>query len=63
MHPERKLQVLDLAFLKKRFKEKSFAKGASREQMAGCARLGLSLDEFLLLCLGAMQKISPELGL
>ena len=63
MHPERKLQVLDLAFLKKRFKEKSFAKGASREQMEGCARLGLSLDEFLSLCLGAMQKISPELGL
>ena len=63
MHPERKLQVLDLAFLKKRFKEKSFAKGASREQMEGCARLGLSLDEFLSLCLGAMQKISLELGL
>jgi uncharacterized protein len=63
MHPERKLQALDLPFLKKRFKEKSFAKGASRAQMEGCVRLGLALDEFLLLCLGAMQKISAELGL
>lgn len=63
MHPERKLAVLDLPFINKRFKEKSFAKGASREQMAGCARLGLSLDEFLALCLSAMQKIAPQLGL
>ena len=54
---------LDLPFLKKRFKEKSFAKGASREQMAGCAKLGMDLDEFLALCLGAMQKIASELGL
>jgi len=63
MHPDRKLQGPDLQFLKKRFKEKSFAKGASREQMEGCAKLGLTLDEFLLLCLDAMQKISAELGL
>lgn len=63
MHPEKKLAALDLPFLKKRFKEKSFAKGASREQMEGCARLGLTLDEFLPLCLGAMQRIAPQLGL
>lgn len=63
MHPDKKLQALDLAFLKKRFKEKSFAKGASREQMAGCAKLGLTLDEFLSLCLCAMQTMSGELGL
>ena len=63
MHPDRKLAALDLAFLKKRFKERSFAKGASREQMEGCSRLGMTLDEFLQLCLDAMKKISPELGL
>jgi uncharacterized protein len=63
MHPDRKLQSLDLPFLKKRFKEKSFAKGASREQMAGCAKLGMELDGFLSLCLAAMQKIAAELGL
>ena len=63
MHPDRKLAGLDLPFMKKRFKEKSFAKGASREQMEGCARLGMTLDEFLPLCLGAMQRIAPQLGL
>jgi len=63
MHPDKKLAALDLPFLKKRFKEKSFAKGASREQMEGCSRLALALDQFLLLCLGAMQKIAMQLGL
>jgi putative nucleotidyltransferase with HDIG domain len=63
MHPDKKLAGLDLPFLKKRFKEKSFAKGASREQMEASIKLGLTLDEFLQLCLQAMQKISPELGL
>ncbi len=63
MHPDKKLAGLDLAFMKKRFKEKSFAKGASREQMETCVTLGLSLDEFLQLCLQAMLKIAPELGL
>ena len=63
MHPDRRLAGLDLPFMKKRFKEKTFAKGASREQMENCTRLGMTLDEFLPLCLGAMQKISTELGL
>jgi hypothetical protein len=63
MHPDKKLAGLDLPFLKKRFKERSFAKGASREQMEICVKLGLTLDEFLVLCLQAMQKIAPELGL
>jgi hypothetical protein len=63
MHPQRKLAGVDLDFMKKRFREKSFAKGASREQMEGGARLGLSLDEFLALCLDSMQGIAPALGL
>lgn len=63
MHPARKLQSLDLPFLKKRFKERSFAKGASREQMAGCAKLGMDLDAFLSSCLSAMQGIASDLGL
>ena len=63
MHPDRKLAGLDLPFMKKRFKEKSFAKGASREQMEGCLALGMALDEFLSLCLAAMQRIAQPLGL
>lgn len=54
---------IDVEFLLNRFKEKSFARGASREQMASCEELGLSLEDFLAISLGAMQNISAELGL
>ncbi|MBN1352426.1 HDIG domain-containing protein [candidate division KSB1 bacterium] len=63
MHPEKKLAPLDLEFMKRRFKEKRFAAGADRTQIASCSELGLSLDEFLMLSLNAMQKINRELGL
>ncbi len=53
---------MSLDFLLKRFKEKSFARGASREQMQQCSKLNLSLDEFLQEALLAMQKISSSLG-
>ena len=33
--------------VKKRYKEKSFAAGADREQIARCSELGLELDDFL----------------
>lgn len=63
MHPERKLEAMDTTFVLRRFKEKSFARGANREQIATCSDLGLSLEEFIGLSLRAMQNISKELGL
>lgn len=63
MHPDKKLKSLDLTFLKKRFKEKSFARGASRDQIRESEKLGLDLDEFLTICLTAMQEIDSQLGL
>ncbi len=49
--------------MRKRFKEKSFAAGASREQIAKCSDIGLELDEFVAIGVAAMQGIAPELGL
>lgn len=63
MHPSKKLENINLKRMKKRFKVKTFAQGASREQMQECTKMGLELDEFLAICLEAMQKIAPELGL
>lgn len=63
MHPSKSLKGLDLNFLKRRFKEKRFAQGASREQMRSIEETGMSLDEFLSISLSAMQEISNELGL
>jgi putative nucleotidyltransferase with HDIG domain len=63
IHPERKLAAIDVPFLINRFHEKSFARGASREQIETCQDLGLSLEQFLELSLRALQAISSELGL
>jgi uncharacterized protein len=62
MHPEKKLALVEVVFILRRFKEKSFAKGASREQILSCGDMGLSLEEFTGIALAAMQGISQELG-
>ncbi len=61
--PEKKVSALDVDFLVNRFKEKSFARGVNRDQMATCSELGLSLEEFMHIGLEAMQSIDEELGL
>jgi len=63
MHPSKKLENVNLKRMKKRFKEKAFARGASREQMSECTKMDVELDDFLVTCLTAMQKISDDLGL
>ena len=63
VHPDKKLAELEVSSVKKRFKEKSFAAGANREQIARCCDIGLELDEFIGLGLEAMKKIAANLGL
>lgn len=63
IRPEKKLAAVDVPFLQKKLGEKSFAKGASRDQMQSCSELGLTLEEFLGLGLEAMQGISEALEL
>jgi putative nucleotidyltransferase with HDIG domain len=63
VRPDKKLEQVQLKSLKKRFKEKAFAKGANREQMQTCSELGLELEEFLQLCLESMKKIASDIAL
>ena len=63
VHPQKKMSAIDGAFVMNRFKEKSFARGADREQIKSCRHLGLSLEEFIAISLAAMQGIARELGL
>jgi putative nucleotidyltransferase with HDIG domain len=63
VRPEKKLASVEAKSVRKRFKEKSFAAGVSREQISSCSSLGLELDEFISLGLGAMKKIAENLGL
>jgi putative nucleotidyltransferase with HDIG domain len=63
VRPDKKLASVKLKSLKKRWKEKRFAAGASREAMAVHDGLGLDRDEFLTISLEAMQGIAGTLGL
>ena len=63
MHPSKSLEAANLKRMKKRLKEKSFAKGASRDQISTCEKLGISQDDFLIICRDAMQNIHEVLGL
>lgn len=61
--PSKKLADVTTDFILKRMNEKSFAKGADRDQIKSCSELGLSLEQFIGTALKAMKKISDELGL
>lgn len=63
IHPQRSIRDVDVAFLLSRFREKSFARGAKREQILSCEALGLPLEEFLSIALGAMQEQAEVLEL
>ena len=63
IHPDKKLASIDADFIVNRFAEKSFAKGANRENIKTCHELGLELREFIGLGLAGMQKAHEELGL
>jgi putative nucleotidyltransferase with HDIG domain len=63
VRPDKKIASLEPKSVRKRYKEKSFAAGASREQIAKCSDIGLELDEFIAIGLEAIQGIAPDLGL
>ncbi|NLB52418.1 MAG: HDIG domain-containing protein, partial [Syntrophomonadaceae bacterium] len=63
VRPDKQLVNVEVKSLKKRFKEKAFARGANREQMASCSEIGMELEEFFDIALKSMKLIAPELGL
>jgi hypothetical protein len=64
IHPEKRLNLLTVDFVMKRFNETSFARGANRAQILMCEKeLTIPLTEFVEIVLKAMQEISPVLGL
>lgn len=67
VYPSRKLADVKLKSVAKRFfKEPRFAAGTRRDEVAQCAQpegLNMPVEEFISVCLSAMQKIAPNLGL
>lgn len=64
VRPEKKLSSVTLEAVKKKWKQTSFAKGVERENIELCEeKLGIKLDDYIELCIKALQGISSELGL
>lgn len=64
VQPEKKLKSVTVKSILKKFKNKSFAAGANRDQIKTCeTELNIPLEEFIRITLKAMQVKSDELGL
>ncbi|MGC4115964.1 MAG: HDIG domain-containing protein [Myxococcales bacterium] len=64
IRPSKSTSDLSADSVKKRMKDKRFSAAINREQMKACKELlDLELDDFLGLCIQAMDEIRGELGL
>ncbi len=62
--PTRAITDVEVAGVKKKLKDKAFARGVSRDDVyQGAAELGVALDTHIAFCLEAMKKRAAELGL
>jgi putative nucleotidyltransferase with HDIG domain len=64
VRPSRSVHEVDARSVRKKMKDKAFARGVSREDVvAGAADLGVDLDEHIEFVIGAMRGSAEALGL
>ena len=62
--PGKSLAEVDVKSVRKRMKDKAFARKVNRDDIInGAADLGVDLDEHIAMCIEALQGIAGELGL
>jgi len=62
--PSRSIREVDVKSVRKKLKDKAFARSVSREDIVnGAAELGIDLDEHIEFCIRAMQARADALGL
>ena len=62
--PSKSLAEVDVKSVRKRMKDKAFARKVNRDDIInGAAALGVDLDDHIALCIEAMKPIAAELGL
>jgi putative nucleotidyltransferase with HDIG domain len=62
--PGKSLAEVEAPSVRKKMKDKAFARSVHREDIVeGAADLGLDLEEHISFCIAAMKPIAPELGL
>lgn len=64
VRPSKKIADVEVSSVKKKLKDKGFAAQVDRSQISKCEELlGIPLDEFVEITLGAMKNVAGELGL
>jgi putative nucleotidyltransferase with HDIG domain len=62
--PSKSIHEVEAASVKKKLKDKAFARNVSREDVyKGAEELGLPLEEHIAFCIEAMRSIAADLGL
>jgi putative nucleotidyltransferase with HDIG domain len=62
--PSKSIHEVETASVKKKLKDKAFARGVNREDVyKGAKELGIPLDEHITFCIEAMRSVAPDLGL
>jgi predicted hydrolase (HD superfamily) len=62
--PSRKIAEVEVSGVRKKMKDKAFARGVNREDVVqGAKELGVDLDAHIAFCLEAMKRRADELGL
>ena len=62
--PTKAIADVEVASVRKKMKDKAFARGVNREDVIqGAAELGVDLDQHIGFCLEAMKKRAGEIGL
>ena len=62
--PTKSIHDVEVAGVKKKMKDKAFARGVNRDDIVkGAEELGVSLDEHIAFCIAAMQRDAEALGL
>jgi len=64
VRPSKKIADVEVSSVKKKLKDKTFARQVDREQIKKCEELlAIPLDEFIQLTLEAMKKVAGNIGL
>jgi putative nucleotidyltransferase with HDIG domain len=64
VRPSKSILDLELSSVKKRLKDKAFARGVGRDDLVkGAEELGVPLDEHITYCIGALRQHADALGL
>ena len=64
VRPSKSLHEVDARSVRKKMKDKAFARGVNRDDvMLGAQELGVELDEHIQFVVGAMQRCADQLGL